>query len=214
MVESLSHGCGRAVGAAVRLGHAHHVRRVDGIFFSGAKPLTTTCLVEILCSLTCELVTLGDIAVVCAFTGMMSFWYCIVTVTRRFCAIPRQCVSIERPNATAMRLPPYVLHSRGFYRGKNPSATSGRYVGRCRRSAGRRKSFGPGDAGAGAQSHPPLECWLALVRKAYVCVYTRFIRTHLTSNIQGDPVNARHSLFQKKTINVFENIFFLVLRSR
>lgn len=76
-----------------------------------------------------------------------------------------------------MRLPPYVLHSRGFYRGKTPPAPptpSGRYVGRRRRSAGRRKSFGPGDAGAGAQSHPPLECWL----RARVRVRVRAIYTH------------------------------------
>jgi len=44
--------------------------------------------------------------------------------TRRLCAIPRQCVSVERPNATTMRLPPYVLHSRGFYRGKMPPPPS------------------------------------------------------------------------------------------
>lgn len=160
--SSESLGRGRAVGTAVRLGHAHHI---------------------ILCRVGVSVTT------IIYRTDIILFWYRYRYVTGVRVLCRRQCVSTGRPNATAMRLPPYVLHSRGFYRGKTPPAPptpSDRYVGRRCRSAGRRKSFGPEDADAGAQSHPPLECWpLARVRvrraiRVYVCVYGRFIRTHFT----------------------------------
>jgi len=123
----------------------------------------------------------------------------------------RQCVSIGRPNATAMRLPPYVLHSRGFYRGKTPPPApptpSDRYVGRRRRSAGRRKSFGPGDAGAGAQSHPPLECW-PRARTVCTCactadLYARTLRAGRC--IPGDPFRRTRLIlyFRKRRLTVF-----------
>lgn len=159
-------------------------------------------------------------------TDIILFWYRYRYVTGVRVLCRRQCVSTGRPNATAMRLPPYVLHSRGFYRGKTPPPApptpSDRYVGRRRRSAGRRKSFGPGDAGAGARSHPPLECWprarvrvrranrvytcactgdlYALTLRAGRCVYT------------GRPVSqdAADIMFSKTAVNGFlkRHIFY------
>lgn len=126
----------------------------------------------------------------------------------------RQCVSIGRPNATAMRLPPYVLHSRGFYRGKTPPPApptpSDRYVGRRRRSAGRRKSFGPGDAGAGAQSHPPLECW---PRARVRAIYTHALYTRRTMYIPGDPFRRTRLIlyFRKQRLPITVFIIYVLL---
>lgn len=138
------------------------------------------CPVEILYSLTGEIVAAWR-----RRSGVGRYRYDVVLIlyryrcTRRFCAIPRRCVSIERPNATAMRLPPYVLHSRGFYRGKTPPPPAPPPPPTVMWVVA---AVAPGDVnrldrGTRAPAHNRTHCWSAAgpmyvraAREAYVCV--------------------------------------------